>query len=300
MLVTPFASRRLARSRLPSTTASMLLKSCAMPPVSLPIASIFCACRSVSSARSRRAISSTSSWVRSETIFSSESDRRCRSVIALSRSRLALRKIDRRGRDRVADLVDLRHRKHARRDPFAAPKLRGLGREHMHRAGKPAADHIGEQQRRDGERDAERRHRPERLAQRVADRALGKRHIDDPAGRLADRRRGAHDLAAGVGPGPDAGLLARLRDEIPRRGLADQFLEALGARHDQAGVVDDAGAAPGDEIFLDEVDQPRHRQAEIEEMRHLVVGDDRHRDGEDMLPRDRPDDHAGDDAAGAC
>ena len=42
------------------TTASMLLKSCAMPPVSWPIASIFCIWRTCASAASRVAISSTS------------------------------------------------------------------------------------------------------------------------------------------------------------------------------------------------------------------------------------------------
>jgi hypothetical protein len=44
----------------------MLLKSCAMPPVSWPTASIFCACRSVSSA-------AISSAVRSATRRSSSS-----------------------------------------------------------------------------------------------------------------------------------------------------------------------------------------------------------------------------------
>ena len=42
-------------SRLPITTWSRLLKSCAMPPVSWPTASIFCACRSCSCAASSSA-----------------------------------------------------------------------------------------------------------------------------------------------------------------------------------------------------------------------------------------------------
>ena len=37
-------TNRFSRSRLPMMTPSRLLKSCAMPPVRLPIASIFCAC----------------------------------------------------------------------------------------------------------------------------------------------------------------------------------------------------------------------------------------------------------------
>ena len=45
----------------PMITPSILLKSCAMPPVSWPSASIFCACRSWLSAASRRATCSTSS-----------------------------------------------------------------------------------------------------------------------------------------------------------------------------------------------------------------------------------------------
>jgi len=43
------SSRSVASSRLPCTTARRFPKSCAMPPVSLPIASIFCAWRSLSS-----------------------------------------------------------------------------------------------------------------------------------------------------------------------------------------------------------------------------------------------------------
>ena len=45
--------RRSARSMPPTTTASMLLKSCAMPPVSWPTASIFWTWRSWASAASR-------------------------------------------------------------------------------------------------------------------------------------------------------------------------------------------------------------------------------------------------------
>ena len=54
--VSPF-SRRSARSMLPMMTVSRLLKSCAMPPVSWPTASIFCAWRSACSVISRRAVS---------------------------------------------------------------------------------------------------------------------------------------------------------------------------------------------------------------------------------------------------
>ena len=43
LLLARAAARRSIRPRPPSTAASRLLKSCAMPPVSLPIASIFCA-----------------------------------------------------------------------------------------------------------------------------------------------------------------------------------------------------------------------------------------------------------------
>ncbi|GJE03432.1 hypothetical protein GMJLKIPL_5387 [Methylobacterium isbiliense] len=48
-------SWRWMRSRLPTMTPSRLLKSCATPPVSWPIASIFCDCRSIASACSRSA-----------------------------------------------------------------------------------------------------------------------------------------------------------------------------------------------------------------------------------------------------
>ena len=51
------AHLRSAMSRLPMMTVSRLLKSWAMPPVSCPIASIFCDWRSVSSAAARRAAS---------------------------------------------------------------------------------------------------------------------------------------------------------------------------------------------------------------------------------------------------
>ena len=54
------SSRRSARSRLPMMAVSRLLKSCAMPPVRRPTASIFCAWRSFSSVSSRRAISARS------------------------------------------------------------------------------------------------------------------------------------------------------------------------------------------------------------------------------------------------
>ena len=59
---------------------SKLLKSCAMPPVNWPTASIFCACRKLSSTFSRSAISvlsaasaSASAFVRSSTCASSSS-----------------------------------------------------------------------------------------------------------------------------------------------------------------------------------------------------------------------------------
>ena len=42
----PAGKSRRASSRLPRIAARMLLKSCAMPPASVPIASIFCAWRS--------------------------------------------------------------------------------------------------------------------------------------------------------------------------------------------------------------------------------------------------------------
>ena len=48
-LVSSEAMRRSMVRRLPRITVSRLLKSCAMPPVSWPIASIFCAWRSASS-----------------------------------------------------------------------------------------------------------------------------------------------------------------------------------------------------------------------------------------------------------
>ena len=56
--------RRSARSRLPMIAVSRLLKSCAMPPVRRPTASIFCAWRSASSVASRRAISCAQHRVR--------------------------------------------------------------------------------------------------------------------------------------------------------------------------------------------------------------------------------------------
>ena len=46
------------------TAVSRLLKSCAMPPVSWPIASIFCDWRSISSARRRSAMSRSTSTTR--------------------------------------------------------------------------------------------------------------------------------------------------------------------------------------------------------------------------------------------
>ena len=52
----PAPADRAARSLAPMMTVRMLLKSCAMPPASRPIASIFCDCRS-SASRSRSAFS---------------------------------------------------------------------------------------------------------------------------------------------------------------------------------------------------------------------------------------------------
>ena len=76
----PSPVRRRAMSRLPAMPCSMLLKSCARPPVSWPTASIFCACRSAASACSRCRISAwrlsnafLSSAVRSATRASSSS-----------------------------------------------------------------------------------------------------------------------------------------------------------------------------------------------------------------------------------
>ena len=48
----PLAARRSARSRLPMIAESRLLKSCATPPVSWPIASIFCEWKKASCDRS--------------------------------------------------------------------------------------------------------------------------------------------------------------------------------------------------------------------------------------------------------
>ena len=72
--VRPCSNRRRARSRLPITPCSMLLKSCAMPPVSCPIASIFCACRSASSTASR---SATAACTRASRVRFSSSSSAC-------------------------------------------------------------------------------------------------------------------------------------------------------------------------------------------------------------------------------
>ena len=77
------SGRRLrSRSRLPITAISRLLKSCATPPVSWPIVSIFCAWRNCSCAFSRAATSFIRSAVRCST--------RCSSVAVNSRQRRAL------------------------------------------------------------------------------------------------------------------------------------------------------------------------------------------------------------------
>ena len=64
-----FAARAVqaarARSMPPTTTASMLLKSCAMPPVSWPTASIFWTWRSCASAAWRSSASALSAWLAS-------------------------------------------------------------------------------------------------------------------------------------------------------------------------------------------------------------------------------------------
>ena len=66
------SGRRLRnRSRLPITAISRLLKSCATPPVSWPIVSIFCAWRNCSCAFSRAATSFIRSAVRCSTRCSS-------------------------------------------------------------------------------------------------------------------------------------------------------------------------------------------------------------------------------------
>ncbi len=57
----PCAMRICITSRLPLMAASRLLKSWASPPVSWPTASIFCACRSASCARSSASACSRSS-----------------------------------------------------------------------------------------------------------------------------------------------------------------------------------------------------------------------------------------------
>ncbi len=82
-----------SNSRLPSTAIRRLLKSCATPPVSWPIISVFCTWRSCSSVRLRCSISaSTTAWaafssaVRSATRVSSTSLRPRISSSALRRA----------------------------------------------------------------------------------------------------------------------------------------------------------------------------------------------------------------------
>ena len=76
-------SRLRSSDRLPSTAISRLLKSCATPPVSWPIASTFCDWRSCASTRSRSAICSVS---RSLACAAARCARRpARSSIALAR-----------------------------------------------------------------------------------------------------------------------------------------------------------------------------------------------------------------------
>ena len=70
----PWSLRR-ARSRPPTTTASMLLKSCAMPPVSWPTASIFWTWRSCASAAARSAASAFSALLASLQLAGAVGDR---------------------------------------------------------------------------------------------------------------------------------------------------------------------------------------------------------------------------------
>ncbi len=56
----PCSMRRPISSRLALIACSMLLKSCAIPPVSWPTASILCDCRNASSTRPRSAASARS------------------------------------------------------------------------------------------------------------------------------------------------------------------------------------------------------------------------------------------------
>ncbi|MNI69137.1 hypothetical protein D3C73_1248690 [compost metagenome] len=81
----PMSRRSRTMSNADRMPVSMLLKSWAMPPVSWPIASIFCDCRSAASLASRAAICASSSRVRSATIASSA----CACCWLLARANLA-------------------------------------------------------------------------------------------------------------------------------------------------------------------------------------------------------------------
>ncbi len=74
--VSPVMCRR-SRCTVPLTIMSRLLKSCATPPVSWPMASRRCAWRSASSAISRRSASSCSRSVRLSAIHSTPNDKQC-------------------------------------------------------------------------------------------------------------------------------------------------------------------------------------------------------------------------------
>ena len=100
-------------SRLPITIASILLKSCAMPPVSWPTASIFCACRNWSERRSR-------SWASRDKI-----DIGCRQSVSCGKQRRDLPLIDPKTQNAKADD---QHSGGQNTDPHMARRLIGGGR----------------------------------------------------------------------------------------------------------------------------------------------------------------------------
>ena len=87
--VSPRSSRRAMRRRLLITTASMLLKSCAMPPVSWPMASSFWICRSCTSVCSRRFISASSFVL--DSVSCAVRAATCSSSVAFSSASLVVR-----------------------------------------------------------------------------------------------------------------------------------------------------------------------------------------------------------------
>ena len=129
--------RFFSSSRLPNTAMSRLLKSCAIPPVSWPIVSSFCASNSCASACSR-------SRVRSSIRCSSSSFSRC--SCAAEASKAAVRSATRRssscvqllelprlaiklGEDPDLGAQHLRHDRHRNIDPPRRPRSRAADRD---------------------------------------------------------------------------------------------------------------------------------------------------------------------------